>query len=314
MPRRTLDDLLAFVAVAREGSFTKAAAKLGVSQSALSHTIRGLEERLGLRLLTRTTRSVSPTAAGERLLRTIGPRFDEIEVELAALSEFRDKPAGTIRITTGENAAVSVLWPALERLLPDYPDITVEIVIDYGLTDIVTGRFDAGVRLGEQVAKDMIAVRIGPDMRMAVVGAPSYLERRQRPKRPQDLTDHDCINLRLPTYGGLYAWEFEKGGRDLKVRVEGQLVFNSTAPMLTAALAGFGLAYLPEDEVKTHLERKQLIRVLGGWCPPFSGYHLYYPSRRQQTPAFAVLVDALRYRDPGNHKARRRQSRKAGDN
>jgi len=296
MPRQSVNDLLAFLAVARERSFTKAAAQLGVSQSALSHTIRGLEERLGVRLLARTTRSVAPTEAGERLLRTVGPRFDEIDAELAALSELRDKPAGTLRITAGEHAADAILWPTLERLLPDYPDIKVEIVIDYGMTDIVAERYDAGVRLGEQVAKDMIAVRIGPAFRMAVVGAPSYFAKRKRPQTPQDLTAHDCINLRLPTYGGLYAWEFEKGGRELKVRVEGQLVFNNIALRLNAALAGFGLAYLPEDQVETHLADGRLIRVLGDWCPPFPGYHLYYPSRRQPTPAFALLVNALRYR------------------
>jgi DNA-binding transcriptional LysR family regulator len=296
MPRQNVNDLLAFLAVAKEGSFTRAAAKFGVSQSALSHTIRGLEERLGLRLLTRTTRSVAPTEAGERLLRSVGPRFDEIEAELAALSELREKPAGTIRITTGEHAAGSILWPALAKLLPQYPDVEVEIIIDYGLTDIVAQRYDAGVRLGEHVAKDMIAVRIGPDMRMAVVGAPSYFARRPRPRKPQDLIAQDCINLRLPTYGGLYAWEFEKRGRELRVRVEGQLVFNNLALRLNAALAGLGLAYLPEDEVQTHLADGGLIRVLEDWCPPFSGYHLYYPSRRQPTPAFALLVDALRYR------------------
>jgi len=296
MPRQNVNGLLAFLAVARERSFTRAAAKLGVSQSALSHTIRGLEERLGLRLLTRTTRSVAPTEAGERLLRTVGPRFDEIDAELAALSELRDKPAGTIRITAGEHPAYAILWPALARLLPRYPDIKAEIIIDYGLTDIVAEHYDAGVRLGEQVAKDMIAVRIGPDMRMAVVGAPSYFARRPRPKKPQDLTAHDCINLRLPTYGGLYAWEFEKRGRELKVRVEGQLVFNNLALRLNAALAGLGLAYLPEDQVQMHLADGRLIRVLADWCPPFSGYHLYYPSRRQPTPAFGLLVDALRYR------------------
>ena len=294
--RGNVNNLLAFLAVAKEGSFTRAAAKLGVSQSALSHTIRGLEERLGLRLLTRTTRRVAPTEVGERLLRTVGPRFDEIDAELAALSELREKLAGTIRITTVEYAAESILWPALVKLLPQYPDIKVEIIVDYGLTDIVAERYDAGVRLGEQVAKDMIAVRIGPDFRMAVVGAPSYFTRRSRPKKPQDLTAHDCINLRLPTYGGLYAWEFEKHGRELKVRVEGQLVFNGSAPMLKAALAGFGLAYLPEDLVQADLAKGRLIRVLTDWCPPFSGYHLYYPSRRQPTPAFALLVDALRYR------------------
>jgi DNA-binding transcriptional LysR family regulator len=296
MQRTSVNDLLAFLAVARERSFTRAAAQLGVSQSALSHTIRGLEERLGLRLLTRTTRSVSPTEAGERLLRTVGPRFDEIDAELAALNELREKPAGTIRITASEYAADLILWPALAKLLPEYPDIKVEIVIDYGLTDIVAERYDAGVRLGEQVAKDMIAVRIGPDMRMAVVGAPSYFAKRKQPQTPQDLTAHDCINLRLPTYGGLYAWEFEKDGRELKVRVEGQFVFNNVALRLNAALAGFGLAYLPEEQVQAHIAEGRLVRVLADWCPPFSGCHLYYPSRRQPTPAFALLVDALRYR------------------
>ena len=234
-----------------------------------------------MRLLTRTTRSVALTEAGERLFRTVAPRLDEIDAEVAALSELRDKPAGTIRITAGEHAAQAVLWPALARLLPAYPDIKVEIVIDYGLTDIVAERYDAGVRLGEQVARDMIAVRIGPDMRMAVVGSPSYFARHPRPKKPQDLTAHGCINLRLPTYGGIYAWEFEKGGRELKVRVEGQLVFNNIALRLDAALSGLGLAYLPEDQVRTHVEEGRLIRVLADWCPAFSGYHLYYPSRRQ---------------------------------
>lgn len=296
MPRQSLHDLLAFVAVARERSFTRAAAQLGISQSALSHTIRGLESRLGLRLLTRTTRSVAPTEAGERLLRTVGPRCDEIDADLAALSELRDKPAGTIRITTGEHAAGAILWPALARLLPDYPDIKVELSIDYGLTDIVAGRYDAGVRLGEQVAKDMVAVCIGPDMRMAVVGAPAYFAGRPVPATPQDLTAHNCITIRLPTYGGLYAWEFAQAGRELKVRVEGQLVFNSMSLRLNAALAGCGLTYLPEDHVQAHLARGSLVRVLEDWCPPFPGYHLYYPSRRQHTPAFALLVEALRYR------------------
>ena len=296
MTRGDLNDLVAFLAVARERSFTKAAAKLGVSQSALSHTLRGLEARLGVRLLTRTTRSVAPTEAGERLLRTVGPRFDEIDAELAGLSEFREKPAGTVRITTGEHAAETILWPALAKLLPDYPDVRVEAIVDYGLTDIVAERYDAGVRLGEQVARDMIAVRIGADMRMAVVGAPPYFTRRERPRTPQDLTDHACINIRLPTYGGLYVWEFEKGGRELKVRVEGQLVFNNIALRMKAALAGLGLAYLPEDQVQAHLADGRLVRVLADWCPPFPGYHLYYPSRRQPTPAFALLVDALRYR------------------
>src|SRR5438093_1241472 len=296
MQRGNLNDLLAFVAVGHERSFTRAAAKLGVSQSALSHTIRDLEARLGVRLLTRTTRSVSPTEAGERLLQTLGPRFEEIEAALAAVRELREKPAGTVRITATENATATVLLPKLAPLLRDYPDIKVEIIIDYGLTDIVGQRYDAGVRSGEQVAKGMIAVRIGPDMRMAVVGAPSYFAKRSPPKKPQDLTDHNCINLRLPTYGGLYAWEFEKGGRELKVRVDGQLVFNGTVQMLNAALAGFGLAYVPEDLAQPHLAKGRLKRVLEDWCPPFPGYHLYYPSRRQSSPAFALLVDALRYR------------------
>jgi DNA-binding transcriptional LysR family regulator len=296
MPRQNFNDLLAFLTVAKERSFTRAAARLGVSQSALSHTVRGLEDRLGLRLLTRTTRSVAPTEAGERLLRAAGPRLDEIEAEMAALSELRDKPSGTIRITAHDHAVRAVLWPALEKLLPDYPDIKVEIVIDYGLTDIVAEQFDAGVRGGEMVAQDMVAVRIGPDMRSAVVGAPSYFATQTRPRTPRDLTTHACINLRLPTHGGLYLWEFEKGGRELKVRVEGQLVFNGTAPMLDAALAGFGLAYLPEDIVRTHLADGRLIRVLADWCPPYPGYHLYYPSRRQPTQAFALLVNALRHR------------------
>ncbi len=296
MLRANLNDLLAFLAVARDRSFTRAAAKLGVSQSALSHTIRGLEARLGLRLLARTTRSVAPTEAGERLLRAVGPRFDEIEAELAELSELRDKPAGTFRITSGEHAAEAILWPALAKLLPSYPDIKVELNVDYGLTDIVAERYDAGVRLGEQVAKDMIAVRIGPDFRMAVVGAPSYFVRRPKPKHPQDLTAHDCINIRLPTYGGIYAWEFEKRGRALKVRVEGQLVFNNVALRVNAALAGLGLPYLYEDQVREQVAEGRLVRVLADWCPPFSGYHLYYPSRRQAAPAFALLVEALRYR------------------
>jgi DNA-binding transcriptional LysR family regulator len=296
MRRENINDLIAFVAVARDRSFTKAGKKLGISQSALSHTVRGLEERLGLRLLTRTTRSVSPTEAGERLLQKVGHRFEEIEAELQALSELRDKPAGTIRITATENAADTVLFPKLAKFLPQYPDINVEIVIDYGLADIVAQRYDAGVRSGVQVAKDMIAVRIGPDMHMAVVGAPSYFEKRSVPKKPQDLTEHNCINLRLPVHGGLYAWEFEKGGRELRARVEGQLVLNATGPMLSAALAGLGLAYVPEDMARPHLAAGHLKRVLEDWCEPYPGYHLYYASRRQSSAAFSLLVDALRYR------------------
>ncbi|CAE6757905.1 LysR family transcriptional regulator [Paraburkholderia haematera] len=305
MARENLNDLLAFLAVARERSFTKAAAKLGVSQSALSHTIRGLESRLGIRLLTRTTRSVAPTPAGERLLATVGPRFDEIDEEIAALSELRDKPAGTIRVTTDEHAANSILQPKLTQLLSEYPDIKVEVIVDFGLTDIVAQQYDVGVRLGDQVAKDMIAVRIAPDMRMAVVGAPSYFAKRSRPRTPQDLTDHNCINLRLPTHGGLYAWEFEKSGHELKVRVEGQLVFNGTNQMLNAALAGCGLAYVPEDLARPYIADGQLRQVLKDWSPTFPGYHLYYPSRRQSSRALAVLVDALRYRASPSARAHR---------
>ncbi|MGF6308426.1 DNA-binding transcriptional LysR family regulator [Bradyrhizobium sp. i1.8.4] len=296
MPRHDVNDLIAFLAVARERSFTRAAARLGVSQSALSHTMRALEERLGVRLLTRTTRSVAPTAAGERLLQGIGPRFEEIEAELAALSALREKPAGTIRINAGEHAAETILWPALAEFLPCYPDIKVELSVDNGLANIVAERFDAGVRLGEQLAKDMIAVRIGPDFRMVVVGAPSYFKQRERPKRPQDLTQHACINIRLPTHGGIYAWEFERRGRPLKVRVDGQLVFNSTPLRIKAALAGLGLAYIAEDQVRAQLAKGQLVQVLDDWCAPFPGYHLYYPSRRQSSPAFALLIEALRYR------------------
>ena len=296
MPRENVNDLVAFLAVAREQNFTRAAARLGVSQSALSHTISGLEARLGLRLLTRTTRSVAPTEAGERLLRTAGPAFDRIDAELAALSALRETPSGTIRINASEHAADAVLWPALEGFLRRYPDITVEIAVEDALTDIVAGRYDAGVRIGEQVAKDMVAVRIGPDMRMAVVGAPGYFSTRKRPKVPQELTAHACINLRLPTLGGLYVWEFEKARRELKVRVEGQIVLNAAALMMKAALSGFGLAYLPEDRVRAPIADGRLVRVLADWCPPFPGYHLYYPSRRQPTPAFRLLVEALRFR------------------
>lgn len=294
MARENLNDLIAFITVAREGSFTRAAAQLGVSQSALSHTIRGLEARLGLRLLTRTTRSVSTTEAGDRLMLTVAPRFDEIESEMAALSELREKPAGTIRITTAEHAANSVIWPKLCEFLPAYPDIKVEVTVDYGLTDIVADRFDLGVRLGEQVAKDMIAVRIGPDLRMAVVGAPAYFDKHPPPLMPQELTEHDCINMRLPTHGGLYVWEFQKDGQVLNVRVEGQLTFNSSTPRARAALAGFGLAYLPEDMVLEHINDGRLIRVLDDWCEPFPGYHAYYPSRRQSSPALKLVVQALR--------------------
>jgi DNA-binding transcriptional LysR family regulator len=296
MARQTIGDLDAFLAVARERSFTRAAAGLGVSPSALSHAVRGLEERLGLRLLTRTTRSVAPTEVGERLFRRLGPHFQEIEAELAALSELRIRPAGTIRITSGEHAAETILWPAFAPLLSDYPDVHIELSVDSGLTDIVTGRFDAGVRLGEQVAKDMIAMPIGPELRMACVGAPAYFQKAVRPQTPQDLAGHACINLRFATSGGLYAWEFERDGRALNVRVEGQLTFNNTRLIHRAALAGFGLAFLPQDQVEDSIADGRLVRVLEDWTPPFPGYHLYYPSRRQHSPAFALVLEALRYR------------------
>jgi DNA-binding transcriptional LysR family regulator len=296
MAHENFNDLASFAVVARERSFTRAAAKIGVSQSALSQTIKALEERLGLRLLTRTTRSVSTTEAGERLLQTVAPRFEEIETEIASLSELREKPAGTVRITAGEHPAVSILQPALKRFLPDYPDINVEIIVDYGLTDIVAAGFDAGVRLGEQVAKDMIAVKIGPEMRMAVVASPDYFRDRPIPRTPQDLASHSLINMRLPTYGGLFAWGLEQDGREVKVRGEGQLVFNSLALRLQSALDGLGIAYLPEDQALLHVAEGRLVRVLEDWCPPFPGYHLYYPSRRHSSPALALLVDILRHR------------------
>ncbi len=295
MPRQKGNDLQAFLTVARERSFIAAAAKLGVSKSAVSHAIFGLEARLGLQLLTRARRNVAPTAVGQRLLHAVGPHLEQIDAELAALSELRDKPAGTIRITADEHAAKAILWPALAKLLPDYPDITVELITDGGLTETVAEHYDAGVRLGQQVAKGMIAVRIGPDIRMAVVGAPGYFAIRSPPNKPQDLTAHHCINLRLPSYRGIYGWEFEKRRQALKVQVEGQLLFNNIALGLEAAVAGFGLAYLPEDQVQMHLADGRLIRVLTDWCPAFSGYHLYYPSRRQPTSAFGLLLDALRY-------------------
>ncbi len=295
MLKENFNDLISFLVVARERSFTKAAAKLGVSQSALSHSIRGLEERLDIRLLTRTTRSVAPTEAGEKLANSLEPRFREIESELDALRDMRDTPAGNIRITAGEHAVDSVLWPFLKSFLANYPDINVEIVADNSLTDIVNGRFDAGVRLGEQVAKDMVAVRIGPDMRMVVVGSPQYLQQHSSPSTPQELQNHRCINMRLPTRGGLYAWEFEKDGQELRVRVDGQLTFNSLRQRIDAAVVGFGLAYVPEDSVQNELADGRLVQVLDAWCNTFPGYYLYYPSRKQHTTAFSLFVDALRY-------------------
>lgn len=287
----------AFMAVAEERSFTRAAAKLRTSQSTLSHTVMRLEARLGLRLLTRTTRSVAPTDAGERLLETLQPAFEDIDSKLAALTTLRDKPAGAVRITATEHVAQTVLWPALRHLLPDYPDIHVELVAESSLTDIVAGRYDAGVRLGELVDKDMIAVRIGPQLRMMAVASPSYFARKPPPSTPHDLVDHECINLRLSTLGGLYAWEFEKDGREMRVRVEGSLAFNNGAMIMDAALDGFGIAYVTSDYAEQAIADGRLISVLQDWSPLFAGYHLYYPSRRQLSPAFALVVQALRYRD-----------------
>jgi DNA-binding transcriptional LysR family regulator len=297
--KESMDDLVAFLTVATKQSFTRAAAQLGISQPALSAKITALEARLGVRLLTRTTRSVSTTEAGERLVKSIGPHFEGIESGLADLNELREKPAGSLRITSVEHASQTILVPALAKLLPDYPDISVEIINDYSLADIVAERFDAGIRLGEQVAQDMIAVRIGPDFDQCVVGAPSYFKRRRRPKTPHDLTEHDCIALRLPTSGGVWSWPFLKAGRELKVRPGGQLSFNTMTLQRDCALAGLGLGYLPEDVVSEQLKSGQLIRVLADWSMPMSGYHLYYPSRRQQTSAFALLVESLRFRAEG---------------
>jgi DNA-binding transcriptional LysR family regulator len=293
MLRENVSDLLAFIAVAQEGSFTRAAARLGVTQSALSHTLRALEARMGVRLLNRTTRSVAPTAAGERLLRNVAPRFEEIEDELAAVVETREKPAGTIRITATDYAVDSVLWPRLSKVLPDYPDIKVEIVVDYGLSDIVADRFDIGVRWGDQVAKDMIAVRIGPDVRLVIVAAPAYLSQRAAPKQPNDLLQHNCITLRLPTRGGLYAWELKKGKKEVQVRVEGQLTFNGTYQMLNAAIDGAGFAFVPEDLAAPHVAAGRLRYVLEDWFPTFPGPHIFYATRREFSRALAIVVDAL---------------------
>lgn len=296
MARENINDLLAFIAVARERSFTRAAARMGVSQSALSHTIRQLEARLGVRLLTRTTRAVSPTEAGERLLDGIGPHFDEIEAQVDALNDLRDKPAGTIRISASDYAISSVLWPKLQRFLPKFPDIKVELMLDNGLTDIVTERYDAGVRMGEHLAKDMISARIGPDFRFTVVGSPAYFAEQAAPLHPQELVQRRCINYRFQTSGGLWAWEFEKDGRELKIRVDGQLAFNNIFHVLDAALSGLGLAFVPEDIALEHIRAGRLVPVLEDWCAYWDGFYLYYPSRRQSSPAFVALVDALRHR------------------
>ena len=296
MRREELGNLAAFLAVAEDRSFTRAAARLGTSQSSLSQAVRRLEERLGVRLLVRNTRNVAPTEAGELLLGTLRPAFDEIDTRLSALGTFREKPAGTVRFTVGQNASDTIVWPAVARLLPRSPDLKIELAIDSALRDIVSERYDAGVRLGEQVARGMIAVRIGPDLRMAVVGAPSYFAGRAAPVTPHDLTQHACINLRLPSSGGLYPWKFSKEGRNLNVRVDGPLVVNNIAVNREAAMAGLGLAIVLEDQITEQLAGGTLVRVLEDWCPPFPGYHLYYPSRRQLSPAFAVVVSALRFR------------------
>jgi DNA-binding transcriptional LysR family regulator len=298
MKREHLADLSAFATVAQELSFTRAASRLGMTQSSLSHAIRRLEARLGLRLLNRTTRSVAPTEAGERLLRTLRPAFEHIDAELDSLTALREKPTGSIRISAAEHAAETVLMPVLDRFVPEYPDVHVEVTLDYGLIDVVAERFDAGIRLGERVARDMVAVRIGPDFRMAVVATPSYFASHRPPRVPQDLQQHQCINLRLPTYGGIYAWEFEKAGREVNVHVDGQLAFNTLWMRLRAVRSGLGIAYVPEDVVAGDIAAGRLVRVLADWCAPFAGYHLYYPSRRHTNPAFALLVDALRYRGP----------------
>ncbi|HBO1206518.1 TPA: LysR family transcriptional regulator [Pseudomonas aeruginosa] len=298
MIKRNLNDLLSFVAVAREGTFTRAAAQLGVTQSALSQSISGLEARLQIRLLTRTTRSVSPTAAGERLLNAIGNRFDEIEAELDELSALRDKPSGTVRITCGDHIQRTLLLPRLTPLLLEYPDIKVEFDINYGFRDIVADRFDAGVRLGDTIDKDMIAVPIGPPVRMAVVAAPAYFAAHPKPRNPRDLVDHNCINMRMQSGGGLYAWDFQRKDRHVNVRGDGQLIFNTSPNIVDAALAGLGIAWLPEEEFAPHIEEGRLLRVLENWCPPFPGYYLYYPNRRQPSPAFSLVVDALRYTRP----------------
>jgi DNA-binding transcriptional LysR family regulator len=296
MRREDLGDLMNLLQIVEEGNFTKAAAKLGVSQSALSHAIRRLEERLGVSLLTRTTRSVALTTAGERLVETIRPAFKEVDDGLTALTSFRAQPSGLVRISAPDHAARTVLWPAIDEVATQYPDIRVEVNVDSAWTDIVAERFDAGVRLGEHVAKDMIAVGIGGSLRMAAVASPSYFARRPAPSTPHDLADHSCINLRLASAGSLYAWEFSRGGRDLKVRVDGQLVFNRASLLLEAALAGHGIAFVIEDQAARHLETGALVRTLEDWCEPFEGYRLYYPSRRQRAPAFAALVEALRRR------------------
>lgn len=296
MLRENVNSLLYFLAVARERNFTRAAAQLGVSQSALSHTVRQLEERMGVRLLTRTTRSVNPTPAGEKLIEIVAPRFQEIEEGLFAVTGFGEKPAGTVRITAVDYCIDTVIWPKLSKVLKDYPDIDLHLVTDYGLTDIVADRFDAGVRLGETVADGMVAVRIGPDQAYAVVGSPSYFEGREPPAVPQDLTRHRCINLWLPTHGGNYVWDFEKDGRELRVRVEGSVTFNGIQQILAASIDGYGLAYMPLEMAQPHMDQGRLVRVLADWCPPWTGYHIYYPSRRNPSAAFQVVLDALRHR------------------
>ena len=296
MAKENLNDLRAFVVVARERSFTRAAAQLGVSRSALSHVMLALESRLGVRLLTRTTRSVSTTEAGARLLTSLAPRIDEIDQELESLSDLRDRPAGSLRITAHDHAIVTALWPRLLPLMREYPDINIEFSVDYAFTDIAAGQFDAGVRVGDRVDKDMVAVRIAPDLRMAVVGSPGYVASRPAPATPQDLTAQRCINLRLPTLGGLYAWDLEKDEQAFKARVSGQVTMNNTFLMLQAALDGMGLAYVPADLAQPHIDAGRLTPVLQDWWPTFPGYHLYYANRRHPSPALALVIDALRYR------------------
>ncbi len=295
MPRQDFNDLLWFLAVAEEKSFTRAAAKLGITQSTLSHTIKRLESRMGIRLLTRTTRSVGTTEAGERLRLSLGPRVTEIEAEIDSLMEFRDKPAGTIRLTLSDHAYETLVWPKLRPVLSAYPDVKVEFSLDNGFRNIVEEGFDAGVRLGESVEKDMIAVRIGPDWRLVAVAAPSYFDTRPIPTHPQDLVGHNCIGMRQDRAGGLYAWEFEKDGQELRVRVDGQLTYGTSMAMVDAALAGYGIAYVPDDIVQHYVKSGELTQVLDDWSTPFPGYYLYFPSRRQSLPSFRVIVEALKH-------------------
>jgi DNA-binding transcriptional LysR family regulator len=297
MARDNINDMLVFFAVARERSFTRAAAKLGMTQSALSHTVRALEARLGVRLLTRTTRSVSPTEAGDRLLQNVAPKLEEIEAEIAAVSDLGDSPAGTVRITAIDHVIDTVLWPRLAPILPQYPDVHVEMNSDYRMVDVAADRYDIGVRYGDQIEKDMIAVRLTPDVPMAIVGSPGYFEWHSVPTSPQELMKHNCITLRLASSGGIYSWELEHQGRALEVRVRGQTTFSTAYHMLNAAVSGCGLAFIPAEMAAPHIREDRLISVMADWCPKFPGLHAYYPSRRHSSRALALVIDAIRHKD-----------------